>query len=116
MEKLLVYDYEKKKLVKEKIYKKNYRHCCLIYTKNFGQVIQVDIGALTIGSIKQNLIKGGKCKRGEEKGYFEIGGSTIILIFKKNSIIIENDILQYSEKGIESYVKYGSAIGRKYGI
>jgi phosphatidylserine decarboxylase len=51
--------------------------------------------------------------RGEEKGYFEFGGSTIIVIFKPSVARVDADILEYSRQGIETLVKYGSAIGKR---
>ena len=49
----------------------------------------------------------------EEKGLFEFGASTIILIFKKDLIEIDEDIVYYSSMGIETVVKYGSQIGTR---
>ena len=40
-------------------------------------------------------------QKGEEKGYFEYGGSTICLLFKKNTIRIEDDILNNTKNDIE---------------
>ena len=42
------------------------------------------------------------------------GGSTVILIFKKNTIKIDSKILENSLMNIETYVKYGEKIGIKY--
>ena len=54
---------------------------------------------------------GGTFSKGEEKGFFEFGASTIILIIKKDLVEIDEDIVYYSEMGIETIVKYGSKIG-----
>ena len=51
-------------------------------------------------------------KKGEEKGYFEFGGSTIVLLVKKNIINVDKDILENSSEGIETIVKYGEGIGK----
>ena len=53
-------------------------------------------------------------KKGEEKGYFEFGGSTIVLLFKKDTITIDKDILDNSKDNIETIVKYGEKIGKKF--
>ena len=50
-------------------------------------------------------------KRGEEKGYFSFGASTIILLFKKDVIKIEKDIEKYSKQEIETRVLFGEKIG-----
>ena len=52
-------------------------------------------------------------KRGEEKGYFLFGGSTIIIMTKKDILEIDEDILKNSEKGIETKVKQGEKIAKR---
>ena len=52
-------------------------------------------------------------KKGDEKGYFEYGGSTIVLIVKKDIIKIDNDILENSNNDIETVVNYGERIGKR---
>ncbi|MFN8577877.1 MAG: archaetidylserine decarboxylase [Candidatus Sericytochromatia bacterium] len=93
------------------IFKENYREMCEIKTKHFGDILDIDVGALGVSKIVQNYPEGYTCKRGEEKGYFEFGGSTTILIFQKNRVRIDDDIKEYSQKMIETKVKYGSRIG-----
>ena len=94
-----------------KVFKENQREYSILETKNFGQVIQMEVGALMVGKIVNHDIK--KFKRGDEKGYFLFGGSTVVLFFKENEIVIDEDILYNSEKGIETKVKLGEVIGKK---
>ena len=54
-----------------------------------------------------------KFHRGDEKGYFLFGGSTVVLIFKKDIVEIDEDILKNSSVGIETKVKLGETIGKK---
>lgn len=91
----------------------NHRQYCTLKTQNFDEVIQIEIGAMQIGRIKQNALQGGCFHRGDEKGYFEYGGSTIIQIFKQHTIELEQDIIKQSHRGIETIVKQGEKIGRK---
>ena len=49
--------------------------------------------------------------KGDEKGYFEFGGSTIIILLKDDSAIIDSDILEQSKLGIETKVSIGEQIG-----
>jgi len=93
------------------IFEENYRQYCVLETENFGRVVHLDVGAMAIGSIIQNQSSGGQFQRGDEKGYFEFGGSTIILLFEKDRMQIDDDIAHYSEQGIECLVKYGQKIG-----
>ena len=54
-------------------------------------------------------------QRGQEKGNFAFGGSTIILMTQKNRVIPDGDILEYSSRGIETRVLLGERVGRKSG-
>ncbi|MBR3418945.1 MAG: phosphatidylserine decarboxylase, partial [Oscillospiraceae bacterium] len=49
--------------------------------------------------------------RGIEKGYFEFGGSTIVLVLEPGAAKIDAQICKNSENGAETIVKYGSRIG-----
>lgn len=95
---------------KMKVFSRNTREISLLETENFGDVIQLEVGAMFVGAIKNHNIE--KFKRGAEKGYFEFGGSTIVMLYDKN-IKIDDDILEYSEKNIEVKVKIGEKIGTK---
>ena len=92
-------------------FKTNSREWTILNTNNFGKVIDIDIGALCIGRIKNNH-ETYIFKKGEEKGYFEFGGSTIVLLFKKNTVKLDEDIYNNSKEGIETIVKYGERIGK----
>ena len=98
-------------LNKYNFYNTNSREWTILNTNNFGKVIQVEIGALCIGKIK-NEHETYIYKKGEEKGYFEFGGSTIVLLFKKNTIKLDDDIYKNSQENIETIVKYGERIGK----
>ena len=94
------------------IYKRNCREYTVLHTDNFGDVVQVEVGAMLVGRIV-NLHDEGAFRRGEEKGRFEFGGSTVVLLFEKDSIIPDRDILVNSSDGVETVVKYGEKIGIK---
>ncbi|MCP4748444.1 MAG: phosphatidylserine decarboxylase [Desulfobacteraceae bacterium] len=91
----------------------NFRQWCHIKTKNWGTLIQIEIGAMMVGSIIQHNCSGGPVRRGEEKGYFQFGGSTVLVIVKPDRVIIDEDIMRHSAKGIETRVRYGEAIGKR---
>ena len=95
-----------------KIFHTNSREYTTLHTKNFGDIIEVDVGALLVGKITNNKdIK--NYKKGDEKGYFEFGGSTIILFIKDKKVIIDNYILLNSTLGKETVVSCGEKIGIK---
>lgn len=92
------------------IYKQNCREYTVMDTENFGQVVQVEVGALMVGRIK-NFHGEHAFKRGEEKGMFEFGGSTIVMLLKEGVAEIDKDILRNSANNVETIVKYGEKIG-----
>ena len=96
---------------KYKIYKENHRIVNVLDTDHFGKVIYIEVGALLVGRIKNNGLT--KFEKGSEKGYFEQGGSTIVLFFEKNMINVDPDILEMSGNGIETKVRMGERIGVK---
>ena len=93
------------------IYKENSREYSILHTKEFGDIVMMEVGALLVGKIV-NHHKKYKVFRGQEKGFFEFGGSTVVLLVKKNTVQIDGDILENSVQGIETVVKYGEKIGK----
>jgi phosphatidylserine decarboxylase len=94
-----------------RVYASNCRQYAKLETRNFGSLLCIEVGALTVGTIRQNKPQGGPFRKGEEMGWFEIGGSTIILIFMVGRVRIDDDINLHSEKGMETLVKQGMRIG-----
>lgn len=91
-----------------KIYKENKRVVSKLNTKNFGDIYYIEVGALLVGNIANRRVT--TFKKGEEKGYFNLGGSTIIVLTKKN-VKIDKDIITHSKNGVEVFVEYGESIG-----
>lgn len=92
------------------IYKENSRQYCVLHTEEFGDVAMVEVGALMVGKIVNHH---GACEvfRGQEKGYFRFGGSTVVLLIKKDTVLMDADIMDDSANGIETVVKFGEKIG-----
>lgn len=97
---------------KYNVYCTNSREISVLNTKNFGQVVQVEVGAMLVGKITNYDCK--EFTKLKEKGYFDFGGSTIIQFFKKDSIYIDDDILKMSAENIETKVEIGMKIGGKF--
>ena len=96
---------------KYKVFHTNSREWTKMNTDNFGSIIQIEVGALVVGKISNNH-GSYEFKRGEEKGRFEFGGSTIILLVEKDRVKIKDEILKASENNIETAVYFGGEIGR----
>jgi len=94
-----------------RVFSENAREVSVLDLKHFGKVIQIEVGALMVGKIKNLDVS--EFKRGDEKGYFCFGGSTVVLLFKENTIDIDKDIIDNSKKGIETRVKLFEKIGRR---
>ena len=100
---------------KHPVFIQNTREYTVLYTKNFGIVTQIEVGACLVGRIC-NHHEAGVIRRGEEKGYFCFGGSTIVLLFKEGAVNIPQEVFDATSEGKEAIVKYGEPIGRKAGV
>ena len=98
-------------LRKVKVFKRNARVYTVLHTDNFKDIIQVEVGAILVGKIVNIHDDDYKFKKGEEKGYFEFGGSTVVLMIKKNVIKLDQDIVRNSKDGAETLVKVLTKIG-----
>ena len=88
----------------------NRRSWCLMETDNFGPVIQTEIGALVVGGIA-NLNEDARVCRGQDKGHFELAGSTIVLFFEPGRMGLREEILSELETSDEVRVIQGMWIG-----
>lgn len=93
------------------IYKQNSRSYSLLHTDHFDDVIYMEVGAMMVGKICNHQIK--HFQRGDEKGYFEFGGSTIVVLLKENIVQIDQDIIEHSKNHHETKVLMGEKIGVK---
>lgn len=93
------------------VYKENCREYCMIRSDNFGDVIQMEVGALMVGKITNAHKDICRVRRGDEKGYFEFGGSTIILLLEKDKIKACEDLFTNTKQGFETKVKQGEILG-----
>lgn len=94
------------------IYKENTREFSLLKTKEFGTITVMEVGALLVGKIV-NYQEAGLVKRGQEKGCFEFGGSTIVMLLPKNRVIPDEMLVEHTKKGYETIVKMGEPIGKR---
>lgn len=94
------------------VYRRNSRCRTLLHTAHFGDVIEMEVGALLVGRICNHTESAGaRFDKLQEKGYFAYGGSTVILLLEPGRVRMDEDILAYSAQGIESKVRTGERIG-----
>lgn len=92
------------------IYKENAREFTMMKTEHFGDAVQMEVGALMVGRIV-NHHEEGIMRRGMEKGYFEFGGSTIVLLLRGDKVDIDECLLERTKNGCETKIKQGQRIG-----
>ena len=96
------------------IYKMNSREYCLLKTKEFGTILLMEVGALMVGKINNHEEDSAQVKRGDEKGMFEFGGSTIVVMTEPGMTEPDKDIIQNTKVQAETLIKMGEPIGCKY--
>lgn len=96
-----------------RLYIENKRALTLFESNHFGPVLYVEVGATNVGSIIETYAPDVPVEKGAEKGYFKFGGSTVILFFTKDTVMVDQDILDFSLEGIETRVLFGETIGKR---
>jgi phosphatidylserine decarboxylase len=88
----------------------NQRDVTIVTSPDFGQVAYIEVGAMCVGRIEQRFSPG-PVHAGDEKGLFEFGGSTVILVLQAGRVVIDPDLVANTEKGLETFLKMGEGIG-----
>ena len=95
------------------IYKMNSREYCLLKTKELGTILLMEVGALMVGKINNHEEDSAQVTRGDEKGMFEFGGSTIVVMTEPGMAEPDKDIIHNTKAQAETLVKMGEPIGCK---
>lgn len=94
------------------VFTENAREYTILHTENFGDLIQMEVGAMLVGKIR-NLHEKAAFQRGEEKGHFLYGGSTVILLVKKDQARFIPKLYTAAMNNKEVPVQMGQVIGYK---
>ena len=97
--------------LKPNLFCRNKRAVTLLKSDEFGQVAFIEVGAFGVAGI-HDTYQGNTVARMDEKGYFDFGGSTVVLVFEPGRIDFDDDLLANSERGMETLVKVGEHIGQ----
>ncbi len=89
------------------VFVQNSREYTVMHTDHFGTVTQVEVGAILIGRIS-NHHGSGPMKKGEEKGMFLYGGSSILVLLEKDKVSLLKD---FPMDGEERQVQCGQTLG-----
>ncbi len=77
---------------------------------DFGSYFIIEVGAFGVGAIV-NTFMGDTVRKGDEKGYFKFGGSTVILAFPAGKVTFDADLVANSREGLETRVRALERIG-----
>ena len=92
------------------VFWRNKRAITRFDSDRFGRIAYVEIGGFAVGSIVETYTPG-RVDRGQEKGYFQFGGSTLVLLFEPGRVVFDDDLMEDSGHGIEVHVQAGARIG-----
>ncbi len=93
------------------ILSENKRSITSLKSEAFGRILFIEVGAANVGSIHNTYTPNQSVAKGEEKGYFSFGASSIILLFEPDSITFDNDLLNASKQRIEIRGLMGQSMG-----
>ncbi|WP_029320550.1 phosphatidylserine decarboxylase [Butyrivibrio sp. AE3004] len=95
------------------VFTENSRQYSIIDTNGLGTCVQMEVGAMLVGRIVNDKPLAGKVIKGQEKGHFEYGGSTIIVLIPKDKIKVKPYLLEKTRRGMETSVKMGEAVAER---
>lgn len=98
---------------KDDVFCVNEREISILETENFGKLAYIEVGAMCVGKIIQANPKKKSFKKGDRKGHFEFGASTLIILGQKGKWSVSKDILKHSNVNRESYIKLGDEVAFK---
>ena len=98
----------------------NVRHINSLWNPSCAEFLYIEVGATLVGRIQQchplppknSKSTPNRAKKGEPKGFFSLGGSSILMVFAKNSVDFSRDILEKNLEGLPVWLRPGETIGR----
>jgi len=97
---------------RQDIFIKNERRVSILETDHFGKLAYIEVGATCVGKIVQSFDESAPFKKGDEKGYFLFGGSTVVLCGEKGKWAPSSDMLTNTRAGIETYIQLGDVVAQ----
>ncbi|KAK9367025.1 phosphatidylserine decarboxylase-domain-containing protein [Lipomyces kononenkoae] len=93
------------------VYGENVRVLVPIDSDEFGRVMIVCVGAMMVGSTVITAKEGQRVSRTDELGYFQFGGSTLLLLFQPGKLEFDSDLISNSKDSVETLIRVGMSIG-----
>lgn len=91
----------------------NERHVAVLDTEHFGKLAFLEVGAMCVGLIVQSHPEDRPFARGDEKGYFLFGASTVIVLGQPGRWRPDADLLEQTARGRETFIRLGEPIARQ---
>ena len=95
-----------------RVFCENKRSFTALRTEDRGEVLLSPVGATMVGSIVDTYQPDQPVARGDEMGYFAFGGSTVVMLLEPGAFVLDEDLLQNTRQGKETFVQMGMSIGR----
>jgi phosphatidylserine decarboxylase len=90
----------------------NERHISILETANFGKLAYIEVGAMMVGKIIQSHA-GPSFRRGDEKGYFLFGGSTVVVLGEPGRWQPDAEILRQTAQQRETLIRLGEPVATR---
>lgn len=94
------------------IFSTNERQATILETRHFGKLAYIEVGAMCVGRIVQTHPPAEPFARGDEKGYFLFGASTVIVLGEAGAWKPDEDLMQQTARHRESLVRLGEGVAR----
>ncbi len=95
------------------IFAENERQVSILETRNFGKLAYVEVGAMCVGKIVQTHGALRDFKRGDEKGYFLFGGSTVIVLGEPGRWTPDSDLIANTQRKMETRIRLGESVAHR---
>ena len=90
----------------------NKRFLTVLRSETAGQILILEVGATNVGSVVQTYTPDERVAAGDEKGFFQFGGSVTITLFEPGRVALTDDLHHHSSQQIELYARMGDTMGR----
>ncbi|MDX8430796.1 MAG: archaetidylserine decarboxylase [Candidatus Algichlamydia australiensis] len=92
----------------------NKRVITKLKTDHLGTILFIEVGATYVGTIHQTFQENTPQKKGDEKGFFSFGGSSLLLLFEPNKVKLDQDLIDATQEGYEMKANFGESLGVSY--
>jgi phosphatidylserine decarboxylase len=89
---------------------RNHRNINILRTRHFGKIAFVEVGAMSVGRIKQVHPLDNPFSRGIEKSVFKFGGSAVMIFGEPGRWQPAADLIDNTGNGMETLVRLGDII------